>query len=208
MIRTEDEKTRKPIQDEIKALNMLLYEVDIKANSEYKYFSNEFAQLVDRFHKYIDDFSVERINQNNVWVGLLGKFSYSSGKWITDILIEKTNSSCIMIGVSQFDAFPKHGGFHTNSNKTAWMFYCNNGNKYSRGSYAGYYNRRVNAGEVVSVVVDMEKKELSFAVNHILCGKCYDVAFEKDEKKDLALAIDLHQTGDVVRILKPSIVFK
>lgn len=208
-----DSKNQTTIDEETSKLVTpnLLYQVEIKVNFNYKYFPNQFAtsQTDLSLFKYEKKTTIEKQHQNGVWHGILAKFCYSEGgKYSTDILINKTSSSHIMIGVAQIDSFPKQGGFYAYTTKSAWMFYCANGNKYSRNSNSGYFNRAVKAGEVVSVLIDMDNRELSFAVNYILCGKAYDVAFESDDYKKLALAIDLYNIGDSVTILNPIVKFQ
>lgn len=74
---------------------------------------------------------------------------------------------------------------------------CGNGLKYPNSNNHDTYPVHFSAGDVVRVTVDMDKKQVSYAVNGVSGG----VAFAKVDEEELAVAVSMYNPGEQVTVL-------
>ncbi|KAJ6252671.1 spry domain containing socs box protein [Anaeramoeba flamelloides] len=122
--------------------------------------------------------------KGNFWRGARGNKILTQGVTTIKIKMDKLHlgNGGIMVGV--VDSMYK--GINYNSAK-GHMLYSSNGNYYQNGQPRRRLCKPINQNDIVSVIVDMDRKELSFKLNDIILGVvCSDLP------KKVLLAIDLY----------------
>merc|ERR1711862_635428 len=113
-------------------------------------------------------------------------------------VIKVASGSAVMIGVSSStlqcqSALSADGdglGYHANGLLEGY------GASYGTGNTAIYYGPSYGTGDIISVVLDMTQKQLTFKKN----GSCQGVAFNVKPGKQFCLAVSLRLGGSSVRI--------
>ncbi|KAJ3444638.1 spry domain containing socs box protein [Anaeramoeba flamelloides] len=130
-------------------------------------------------------------NKNGGWALVKGKLIMTQGIYRIRIKIDRHNSNNLMIGVCQKD-------FTGISYQSAqgWMYDSGSGGTKWHSGTSTNYSQRCNQNDIVTVVVDMDKKEVSFERN----GKDLGVAYT-GIASEVVLAVDFATTTDIITIL-------
>ena len=131
----------------------------------------------------------------NDWKGVLAehKFPPSGVSKFSVILRNVVSNKQIMIGVALSETDLSSGAYYRS---TAWMLYLNNVYLHtSAASYSYFPTPRLNAinGDVISVIVDMDKRMLFYELNGVSLGLAANLmTMSEAQKYDLRPAVDLY----------------
>ncbi|KAJ6231137.1 spry domain containing socs box protein [Anaeramoeba flamelloides] len=128
------------------------------------------------------------------WAGVRGNRVYHSGIHKIKFSIDALNGSytATMIGVVS----DKVSSGVNYKNPKGYMFYATyNGNKYNNGSNSAYGEKCV-VGDNVEILLDMDKKTISFIKN----GKDLGIAYS-NLPESVVLAVDIYESGNQITLL-------
>ncbi|KAJ3426036.1 spry domain containing socs box protein [Anaeramoeba flamelloides] len=128
----------------------------------------------------------------NSWKTVKGTQVLTSGKYYFQIRIDSTNSngySSAMIGVMA----PKTSGIGF-KNAQGWSFYCFDGTKWNGGENEEY-GTKVKQNDLVGMVVDMDKRTLSYDIN----GEDFGVTFD-NLPDELILNFDIFFANEMITL--------
>jgi len=145
-----------------------------------------------------ESFSVQHTGQTSTWQSIGGTEYYSSGVHTWHIRIDSNISKWLFIGV----VTKAWAGYNDQSN--GYIGHFNDG--WSYGSYSGWgkthgqsnqqYGRTYDTGDVVSVRLNCEEKNLSFSLNDDDFGVAFQISDEP-----VCLAVTLYNNGDKLTLM-------
>ncbi|KAJ3441285.1 hypothetical protein M0812_13291 [Anaeramoeba flamelloides] len=141
--------------------------------------------------------TARRSIENTEWVGIRGRNVIKRGVHTIKLLLDDLGKFGYgpMIGVCN----PNVQGVNWFNSKS-WMVYSDYGDKRSNQTSMGKYGRKMRQNEVITLIVDMNKKETSY----IYGTEKFGVAF-RDLPNNLALAVDIRYKDSQITLLEYTI---
>jgi len=143
-----------------------------------------------------DDMSVTHQGTASTWLSVCGSEFYSSGTHCWDIQIIQNTSQWLFIGVAAktWQGYSDMGSGYVGHATDSWSY----------GSYQGWgkvngtnsaYGATYTNGDIVSIIMDMDHRTLSFGLN----GKSLGLAFS-NLAAEVTPVVTLYQPGDKVML--------
>jgi len=141
---------------------------------------------------------ISHSGRSNSWQSICGAEFVSSGQHSWSIKIHANVSNWLFIGVADkrwtgwMDQSSGYVGYQANS----WSYgsYANWGK--TTGGHGQHYGVSYKTGDIVTIVLDMDQKEVSFNLN----GNEQGVAFKAINADEVCPVVTLYQTGDQVSV--------
>jgi len=151
--------------------------------------------------------SISKEIGDNAWYGILSApIDASSERLVINFKIMKTQNSCVMFGISfsEMKNTVQKGSYQQMDNDNlSYMFYCYNSSIYSKGRSHKYGNGMCVEGDVITMIIDIINRSISFRKNGNYIADPFSVSFlEKVEnRKKMRFAVDMCEFRDEIVFL-------
>ena len=145
----------------------------------------------------LENQKIQKVMKNVGWFGINSEsLVIKEAPIIINMKILQTSSSCIMLGISDYNGeVPLEKGFY-HLTKGSYTFFCYNSSIYKNGVIALDNGELCNEGFIISLIIT--NKTIEFRKNgKSICGK-----INIEENKKYRVTVDMCDVGDTIEFLK------